>query len=161
MTIQLRNPTPDDWPAILRAATASLPWHAEANQEWLRNRMSFDDVARTRRHYVAEESAREVVGYGSIEASGAPGRFRLFVVMDAKLLATVGETLYQRLYEDLLLVNAKVAWAREEARDVALIDFFRWHGFGRETRFTTEDGLEVVTLEQDLIPQRRGAEADT
>jgi len=151
MKVQLRTPTRGDWPAILHAANASLPWRVEPNEQWLNNRMTFDEQVQQRRHYVAEDAdSGEVVGYGSVEGSGIPGRFRVFIVMDSALLPSAGEIMLQRLRADLLSLGATGAWVREEARDSPLLEFFRSHGFGRKHPFTTEQGLEVVTLELAL-----------
>jgi hypothetical protein len=49
--------------------------------------------------------------------------------MNAKLLPTAGEILFQQLRDDLDLLDADVAWVREEARDTALLNFFHEHGF--------------------------------
>lgn len=157
MNIRLRTPTAQDWPAIGRAADASLPWRADdnGNAEWLRNRISFDDRAHPRRHYVAEDQdAPEGVdaarGYGSVEGGPATGRFRLFVVCDAALLPSVGEALFTRLHADLIALGATAAFVREEARDTALLAFFRAHGFADEQQLTTDRGLRIVTLERAL-----------
>ena len=151
MGVQLRTPTDADWPAILRCANASLPWQAAGNELWLGNRKKFDEAKFSRRHYVAvDEGSREIVGYGSVEGDENPGRYRVFVVMDAKLLATVGEVLFARLWEDLQSLRADVAWVREEARDVSRLNFFQTHGFGDEVRFRTPDGLDLVTLKRSV-----------
>jgi hypothetical protein len=151
MNAHLREPTNEDWPAVLRAANASLPWRLEGNQEWLDNRRNFDEVTYQRRHYVVVDSASSnIVGYGAIEGGSAPGRYRVFVVMDAQLLPSAGEVLYQRLHEELRALGDATAWVREEARDKNVLDFFRGHGFANEQQFTTEQGLEVVTLERTI-----------
>ncbi len=150
MNARLRIPLENDWPAILRAANASLPWQVEGNRQWLENRMKFDDRAYPRRHYVAQEvSSGEICGYGSIEGCGTPDRYRVFVVMDPALLDSVGETLFERLDEDLTSLGGRIAWVREETRDLPLLEFFRRHGFAGERTFTTEQGLEIVTLERN------------
>jgi hypothetical protein len=146
--VHLRAPTEQDWPAILRAANASLPWDPDGNQPWLENRRNFDEAAFQRRHYVAtDDGSNEIVGYGSIEGGSTPGRYRVFVVMDARLLTSVGDVLYQRLHEDFRSLGGEVAWVREEARDIDALKFFRRHGFANEQPFTTEQGLPVVILE--------------
>jgi N-acetylglutamate synthase-like GNAT family acetyltransferase len=151
MNLRLRTPVEQDWPAISRAADASLPWQIQGNQQWLRNRMNFDDRKLLRRHYVAENSdSGEVCGYGSVEGGPAPDRCRVFVVTAAALLPSVGEALLARLLEDLKSLAVKTAWVREEARDLSVLDFFRRHGFASEREFTTEQGLRVVTLERDI-----------
>jgi hypothetical protein len=151
VNVHLRAPTEQDWPAIGRVADVSLPWQAQGNQEWLRNRMNFDGRAYPRRHYIAERTAsNEVVGYGSVEGGSIPSRYRVFIVTAAALLPTVGEALFARLLEDLVSLGTKTAWAREEARDTSLLEFFRRHGFSGDREFTTDGGLRVVTIELDL-----------
>ena len=151
MNVRLRTPAEQDWPAIGRAADASLPWQQRGNREWLRNRMDFDDHRYARRHYVAEAAGTgEVCGYGSVEGGPTPARYRVFVVTAAALLPSVGEALLARLLEDMASLGARIAWAREEARDAPLLEFFRRHAFVGEREFTTDDGLRIVTLERDL-----------
>jgi hypothetical protein len=147
--IRLRAPHAQDWPAIGRVADASLPWQPVGNREWLHNRMNFDERALQRRHHVAED-AGAMCGYGSVEGGQVSGRYRLFVVTDAKVLSSVGEILMARLDQDLVELRCEVAWVREEARDVELLNFFRRHGFVDAAEFTTETGLRVVTLERHV-----------
>ncbi|HEY1629460.1 MAG TPA: hypothetical protein VGF52_06355 [Tepidisphaeraceae bacterium] len=149
MALRLRAPNSQDWDAILRCANASLPWQPKGNDEWLQNRMQFDAGKFKRRHYVVEDDA-QIVAYGSIEGGPIPERYRVFIVMDARLLPTVGEILYQQLENDLNLLGASIAWVREEARDTNVLDFFRNRGFVGEKSYRTPDGLEVVTLERLL-----------
>src|SRR4051812_4407050 len=91
MPIRLRPLQEQDWPSVLQAADASAPWQTSGNREWLENRKHFDAGRFERRHYVAEKANDgEIVAYGSIEGGPGPGRFRVFVVMEAQLLETVG-----------------------------------------------------------------------
>jgi|SRR5450432_3164955 len=151
MQFQLRSPGSEDWEAIRGCADASLPWHPKGNEEWVQNRMRFDTAKYERRHYVAEDIAsNEVVAYGSIESGPVAGRFRVFVVMDARMLPEAGEVLYRQLREDLKSLGANVAWVREEARDVNVLGFFQQHGFVGANQYQTPGGLEVVMLEQHL-----------
>jgi hypothetical protein len=39
MTITLREPVDTDWPAILEAADAAVPWATAMNRVWLANRL--------------------------------------------------------------------------------------------------------------------------
>ena len=147
--IRLRQPGDNDWPAILAAAVAALPWAHEANLQWLQNRQRFDESRGVRRHYVAEDaSSQKVIGYGAIESDAEPGSFRVFIVTAPELLATTGEQLYDRLLMDLQEVGATKIWAREEARDTSLLDFFRARGLAEAERFTSKDGLEIVRVER-------------
>src|SRR5438874_1676633 len=120
--VRLREAVEADWPAILEAADAAVPWATELNREWLENRHRFSPSDHPRRHYVAEDpAAGRVVGYGAIEGGAEPGVFRIFVVMDPELLnGGVGEVVYQKLMTELIDVNATAVWAREETLDVAL-----------------------------------------
>ena len=146
----IREPRDDDWQAILKVADASLPWQLAGNRQWLENRKRFD-ARLQRRHYVAEtDGDRQIVGYASLEAGAEQGRFRIFIVTDAKNLNSVGELLYQNLRADLTSVGAHVLWAREETRDEPLLSFFQQHGFGKVQEFRTEQGLDVVVLEQPV-----------
>jgi len=146
--VTIRQAGDDDWEAILKVADASLPWQTAGNREWLENRKRFDESF-PRRHYVAQaDGERRILGYGSLEGGPQAGRFRVFVVTDATLLETVGESLYRRLREDLVCVEAQLLWVREEKRDQAVLSFFQQRGFQAVQQFRTEQGLEVVMLEQ-------------
>src|SRR6202012_3182523 len=113
MKIHLRPPTPHDWPAILQAANAALPWQTRGNNEWLQNRINFNP-AYQRRHYIAEDiETAQLLGYGSVEGEQTPDRYRMFVVMEASLLPSVGQMLYQQLEEDLRSLGGRIAWVRE------------------------------------------------
>lgn len=149
MRVVLRTPVETDWPAVLEAANASLPWAANGNQEWLRNRQAFDRTGRVRRHYVAEDEATAgVIGYGGVEELLTPGTFRIFVVMSPDLLVSgVGDLIYDRLSRDLSELNATAAVAQEEARDLAVTSFLKTRGFRETARFTASDGTEIVRLE--------------
>lgn len=143
--VQLRAPSKADWPAILGAANAALPWDSAGNQEWLEYRKQFTGQ---RRHYVVEETPTgPVVGYGAIEEGPEPGVFRLFVVMDPALLRTeTGDLVYDRLVADLADLKARGAWVREYANDRAILAFFRRKGFVERSRFTPPGHQEMVVL---------------
>jgi hypothetical protein len=147
----LRSPTNEDWPAILRAADASLPRRAGDNREWLQNRMNFDAARFRRTHYVAGLGDDGLVlGYAAAEEGPTVGRFRVFVVMEAELLGTLGEAAFGHVLQDLRKCHATSLWAREEAQDASLIDFFERHGLVRAEPFQTPQGLAIVTLERKL-----------
>ena len=131
MTITVRIPTAADWPAILDVANAALPWDLEGNREWLEYRKQFDETARTRRHYVAEDpTTGQVVGYGALEEGPDFGIFRVFVVMPPeRLRSEAGESIYDRLAADLVDLEARGAWAREYTSDTAILEFLQEHDF--------------------------------
>ena len=144
----LRPARDDDWPAILRVAKEALPNAPDGNIGWLEARRRFDGL---RRHYVAEEATR-IVAYGGIEASGE-GRWRLFIVMDAMRLASLGVSLLHQLMNNVRDLEGHIMWMREQADDAALLSFAREHGFHEKNRFVVQDGsaydgVEVVELEQ-------------
>jgi hypothetical protein len=145
MSIILRNPLESDWEAILEAANTSAPW--ADNTEWFERRKAFAGFPR--RHYVAEDTkTQRVIGYGGVEGEETEGKFRIFVVMNANLLATVGAQIYRQLETDLDDLKAKLVWAREESKD-PLVDFFRRQGILEKHRFHHNE-LEIVVMEKIL-----------
>jgi L-amino acid N-acyltransferase YncA len=148
MTITVRIPTPADWPAILDAANAALPWDPEGNQEWLEYRKQFDEAKRIRRHYVAEDpTTGQVIGYGALEEGPDFGVFRVFVVMSPeRLRSEAGALIYERLAADLEDLEARGAWAREYTSDTALVAFLQEHDFFEMQRFTPPGSPEMVVL---------------
>jgi hypothetical protein len=148
MSVELRTPTDDDWPAILRCAEAAAPWAGDANHAWLANRRAFDEARLGRRQYVAVEYG-SVIGYGAIEGDGE-GRWRLFAVMaPERLKSAAGDSVFERLMADLLGLGATAVWMREEARDRSLISFATGRGFHETQRFEYE-GIEIVEFEREL-----------
>ncbi len=153
MQIKLRKAVETDWPAILEVANASVPESPRENQQWLSNRMRFDQTGYTRRHYVALDAATgKVIGYGAVEGGQETGRYRLFIVMPPDRLTTdAGDLLYNQLIADLSALRASSIWAREAARDTALLSFLSQHGFQETSRFPLPDGgVEVVVMERKL-----------
>jgi|SRR5579884_2545549 L-amino acid N-acyltransferase YncA len=153
MQIKLRKAVETDWPAILEVANAAVPESPRENQQWLSNRMRFDQTGYIRRHYVALEAATgKVIGYGAIEGGKEAGRYRLFVVTSPDQLATgAGDLLYNQLIADLSTLNASAIWARESAHDALLLNFLSQHGFHETGRFQLPDGgVEVVVMERKL-----------
>jgi L-amino acid N-acyltransferase YncA len=152
MQVTLRQPQAADWPGIHQVAKDALPWAEDGNAEWLTNRQRFEQLGHSRRHCVAEDAEGRIVGYTAVEGEAQPGRFRVFLVTGPELLhGDLGSLLYEQLDRDLRAVEARVAWAREEARDTALLGFLQERGFAEEQRFTIA-GLEMVLLEKRLIP---------
>jgi L-amino acid N-acyltransferase YncA len=153
MQIKLRKAVETDWPAILEVANAAVPESPRENQQWLSNRMRFDQTGYIRRHYVALEAATgKVIGYGAIEGGQEAGRYRIFVVTSPDQLAIgAGDLLYNQLIADLSTLNASAIWARESARDALLLNFLSQHGFHETGRFQLPDGgVEVVVMERKL-----------
>lgn len=153
MQIKLRKAVETDWPAILEVANAVMPESPRENQEWLSNRMRFDQTGYTRRHYVALDAATgKVIGYGAVEGGQETGRYRLFIVMPADLLAIgAGDLLYNQLIVDLSTLHASSIWARESAHDAAMLSFLSQHGFQETSRFPLPNGgVEAVVMEKQL-----------
>ena len=152
MDIKLRKAVETNWPGILDAANTAVPWTPRENQEWLGNRMRFDQTGYPRRHYVAEDTTTgKVIGYGAVEGGREQSYFRIFIVMAPDLLtAGVGDLIYNQLVADLTILHATVIWAREYARDHALLSFLTAHGFTETSRITTDGGLEAVVMERSM-----------
>lgn len=149
MSLHLRLPAPDDWSAILQLAFGAVPWDAEGNPEWVNNRKNFSGL---RRHFVVEDDTDSTpIGYGSIEESPETGIFRMFVVMSGENLnGLAGDMIYDRLFEELLALNAHGIWAREYASDTAIQNFFAKKGFVKEKRLTLPGYAEMVVMSRSL-----------
>lgn len=157
MAITLREPCERDWEAILQLADQAVPWALEGNRVWLSNRRQFGQTGHLRRHYVAEDGANGIIGYGGIEGEAEPGRFRLFLVMTPERLHHgLGQMLYERLHEDLSALKARVVWVREEAADTALLSFLKERGFAEEQRFSAA-GVEIIVLASGEILNAKDA----
>jgi L-amino acid N-acyltransferase YncA len=151
MKVTLRQPQAADWPGIHQVANAALPWAKDGNVAWLANRQQFEQSGYAGRHCVAEDTKGNIVGYAAVEGEAQSGRFRFFLVTSPELLhGGLGQILYERLDRDLRAVEARVAWAREEARDTALLGFLKERGFAEEQRFTVA-GVEMVLLERCVV----------
>ncbi len=146
--LTLRTPRDDDWPAILAAANASAPDRAAENEGWLANRRNFPATERGRRHYVLDDGTN-VVGYGAVEET-RDAEFRVFIVTSDDVLTGTGSTLIERLMDDLRELGARRAWVREDAKDIALIEFFRAHGLGQRERRAAMGDRTIVLLERDF-----------
>jgi L-amino acid N-acyltransferase YncA len=152
MQIKLRKAVETDWPAIREVANAAVAWGSRDNEEWLSNRMRFDQTGYTRRHYVAlDTTTGKVIGYGAVEGGQEAGRYHIFVVMSADLLPTVGDLMYNQLLTDLSALHATTVWVRDYARDAALLAFFAQHGFSETQRFPLPgSGEDAVVMERKL-----------
>jgi hypothetical protein len=151
--VTIRTPVDSDWQSILAAANAALPWAESKNQEWLHNRQQFDTTTFFRYHCVATANTSEqVIAYGAVEGGSEPGQHRIFLVMaPVYLTSDVGNLLYNHLIAMIEELKADIVWAREEARDLALINFLQDRGFAESQRFTHSDGTEIVVLQKHIL----------
>jgi hypothetical protein len=139
---------------LLRSlSNCQVPQDPQGNEHWLRNRRDFDEAARTRRHYLAIESATvEPVGYASIEqqATGSP-HFRMFLVFDPQRFkyGDLGDFLYRRLHRDAIALKAQTLTLIEYASDLPFLSFLKQQGFVEVGHFQY-DGFDVVRLEKSL-----------
>jgi N-acetylglutamate synthase-like GNAT family acetyltransferase len=149
----IREVRPTDWPAILALANRSVAGvpGAGTQEEWLRNRRSFDASRGTQRQFVAEEASR-LVGYGALESDAARDAyaFRLFVVTDPVDLPSVGEFIYSQACAALAELNARHVWLTEYAADTHLLQFAAARGFRETRRFPLPHGPEAVVLVKSL-----------
>ena len=152
-SLSVREPCETDWPAILAVANKSVArvLGAGPQDEWLRNRRSFDHSKGVQQQLIAEASGSPV-GYAALESREPvkPHSFRLFVVCAAEHLETAGELLYAELYSRLRRLEADDAWFREYASDDALIAFAKRRGFAERERFVFQ-GVELVVLVKSPI----------
>lgn len=99
---------------------------------------------------MAEGGDGQIAGYAAVDGAATSGRFRLFLVTGPELLrGGLGQLLYEQLARDLRELQAATVWAREEARDTALLGFLLERGFAETQRFTVR-GVEMVLLEQGV-----------
>jgi L-amino acid N-acyltransferase YncA len=153
MQIKLRKAVETDWPAILEAANAAVLWAPRDNQEWLSNRMRFDQTGYVRRHYVATDAATgKVIGYGAVEAGQESDRYRIFLVMSPDLLTEgMGDLMYDQLMADLVTLHASVVWTHGYARDLTMLGFLSQHGFSEIRRFPLPGSeTDVVLMERHI-----------
>jgi len=98
---------------------------------------------------VLEDDSGRVQGYGALEGSPEPGRYRLFLIVPPEAFPTIGDSLYGRLEAAWREIGAKSIWMREEAGDVELLDFMAGKGFV-ETHRGMHEHLMIVALEKRL-----------
>lgn len=147
-SLEVREPHETDRPGILAVANESVAGvpGAGPQDEWLRNRRSFDRSRGVQQELVAEASG-SLVGYAALESRdpAKPRSFRLFVVCAPQLLETVGERLYAELQARLGKLGAAEAWFQEYASGAEFIAFARKRGFSELGRFVLQD-IELIVL---------------
>ncbi len=131
MSYRLRAFRDDDYDRIRRLADAAVPWDQVGNRRWLLGRRHFPEAQRTRRHYIAEDTAGHSVGYGAVEQQAHDsGVYRMFLVCPhTVLMKGVGDLLYERLDENLRDLDATAVFMMEHLRDGPLLDFLKARGF--------------------------------
>ncbi len=149
-TVELREPSETDWPAILDLANRSVRDVAGAGsqEDWLENRLRGAPI---RRHFVAVEQSR-IVGYAGLESQfdQVEGGFRLFVVTESERLADIGVLLHRRLHDLLRELSAVEAWLIEYAADERLLRFLSGLGFSEVRRFRLEPDVECAVVSRRL-----------
>jgi hypothetical protein len=140
-----REPTDEDWPAILVLANRSVEGvpGAGPQNDWLRNRRQYDCSRGVRRLFVAVGSPG-ILGYGALEsaAPSQPNGYRIFI-------ATAPED-RDRVTEELAALDAREAWFIEYAADEKFLSFIRAGGFRKVRSFRLESGTELVVLTKRL-----------
>jgi len=161
MSYNLRAPMEDDWPDILAAADAAVPWAGEENQRWLANRRAYAARGLPQRHYVAEDqNTRQVMGYGAVEGVKTLGLFRVFVVMSSALLTgKLGQLMYDKLLADLGDLRADKAFAYEWEQDRDILAFFAARGFSEVRRDVQPDGNVYIGVERVFNRKERHHDA--
>jgi hypothetical protein len=154
----IRELDESDWPAVLAVANESVACvpGAGPQDEWLRNRRSFD-IGRGVQHQVVAQAAGSTVGYAALESRdpATPLCFRLFVVCAPRLLETVGELLYAELQSRLRTLGATEARFQEYASGVELIAFAKAKGFSEAARFVYQ-GTDLIVLTKPVTRQTDG-----
>jgi N-acetylglutamate synthase-like GNAT family acetyltransferase len=158
-SLKIREPHETDWPAILAVANESVARipGAGPQDEWLRNRRSFDLARGVQQQLIAEASGSPV-GYAALESRdpAKPRSFRLFVVCAPQLLETVGEHLYAELQSRLRKLGATDVWFQEYASDAEFIAFARRRGFSKRGCFAFQ-GTEIIVLAKSPVPGEAAA----
>jgi N-acetylglutamate synthase-like GNAT family acetyltransferase len=147
-SLRIREPHETDWPAILALANESVAHISSAGsqQEWLRNRRSFDRSQGVQQQLIMEASGAPV-GYAALECRDLVKlrSFRLFVVCAPQWLETAGEHLYAELQSRLAKLGATDVWFQEYAANAEFITFARRRGFSERRRFVFQ-GTEIIVL---------------
>ena len=150
-SVSLRAPREEDWPALaalgnLAISEMEIP---PSQAPWAENRRSFPTDG-IQRHQVAVADGR-IVGYAGAEwLQGAPpGWFRVFVIVAPQDRATLGRSLFGKIWETLISLPATTAWMMEYEDDKGLLAFMEQVGFKFFRALTTPDGFRVVEMTMD------------
>jgi RNA polymerase sigma factor (sigma-70 family) len=144
----IRGLTKTDWRAVTSMAMAREQTDVPGNNLWLSRRETFDDSRYIRRQYVAEDAAKQIIGYGCIEQSVYLPRYQLFLVTNPSLLRRgVGDLLLDQLNKDLLEAGAITVSCREYSSQTELVSFLKDRGFV-ETAILLDSRLD--TSEADI-----------
>jgi hypothetical protein len=150
VSVELREPRDEDWPAILELANESVQAvpGAGSQEGWLANRRGPSPV---RRHFVALETGA-LVGYAALEShfDRVERGFRLFVVASPAQRPRIGPLLYGRIECLLAELRAAEAWFVEYAADAELLAFLTERGFHEVRRFRSDAGEECVVVSKRL-----------
>jgi RNA polymerase sigma factor (sigma-70 family) len=139
----IRGLTKTDWRAVTSMAIARERTDVPGNDLWLSRRETFDDSRYIRRQYVAEDTAKQIIGYGCIEQSVYLPRYQLFLVTNPSLLRRgVGDLLLDQLNKDLLEAGAITVSCREYSSQTELVSFLKDRGFD-ETAILLDSRLEI------------------
>lgn len=145
--MNIREPQKADWPQLFKLANQSIAHvpGVPTQEDWWNNRQNFDETVGIRRHLAALTDDENIIGYMAVESAQNDGVFRLFVVTIPEYLSTLGETLYGFAMTHLRELDAQQVWFTEYAEDNNILEFARAHGFQEHRRFSTGDGLEVLS----------------
>jgi RNA polymerase sigma factor (sigma-70 family) len=139
----IRGLTKTDWRAVTSMALAREQTDMPGHDLWLSRRETFDDSRYIRRQYVAEDAAKQIIGYGCIEQSIYLPRYQLFLVTDPSLLRRgVGDLLLDQLNRDLLEAGAITVSCREYSSQTELVSFLKDRGLV-ETAVLLDSRLEI------------------
>lgn len=146
----LREPTDEDWPAILALANESVEAVAGAGpqDEWAENRRRFASSPGLQRHWVAEATTSgELIGYVGVEQQpGHAEAVRIFVVTSPADREGVGASLLDAALAEAHAIGATAAWLMEDVADADFIAFLGRHGFEEARRLPLPDGTAAVVL---------------
>jgi hypothetical protein len=148
----LRASRDDDWPAILDLANRSLEEFAAAprQHQWMKNRRAFSPSDGIQEQFVACSGER-IVGYACAERrnSADEGWYRLFVVVEPSVRATIGRILFGKLRERLISLGARHAWMKEFEADAGFVAYLEGIGFVRGRTIDLDDGNRAAQLTMD------------
>ena len=152
-----------DWPMVSAIASARASDDEPGHELWLRGRQKFDESRYFRRHYVVENAAlKQIVAYGAVEQSIYLPKYRLLLVSDPQWLKRgVGESLLDRLMEDLSEAQAITVSCRQYASEIELVSLLESRGF-TETSRVLDMRLDVAGVDVSGLSELvRGFEIST